>query len=161
MYITAPPEESEVEYYQEHENLTVLVHVIGTAARDEEQQLANILGSPVTINESALRWRAAVDLVAVLDTSGSMVGTKLTLMKRAMRLVVRILGPANRLSIVAFASNAHRVMALRRMTKEGRRATLEALDSLSCSGRTSIAKGNNNLAAMSAKQSDSHNYASL
>ncbi|MCO5599497.1 hypothetical protein L7F22_053602 [Adiantum nelumboides] len=141
VYITALPEESEVEYHQERENLTVLVHVKGAPAQDEEQQLANMLGSPATINEGAQRRRAAVDLVAVLDTSGSMTGTKLTLMKRAMRLVVRSLGPSDRLSIVAFASNVRRVLALRRMTEEGRRAALEALDSLSCTGGTSIADG--------------------
>ncbi|KAI5076403.1 hypothetical protein GOP47_0008468 [Adiantum capillus-veneris] len=141
MHISALPEESEVVYHQQRENLTVLVHVKGAAARDEEQQLANMLGTPATINEGARRRRAAVDLVAVLDISGSMAGTKLTLMKRAMRLVVRSLGPSDRLSIVAFASNARRVLALRRMTEEGRRAALEAIDSLSCTGGTSIADG--------------------
>ncbi|KAH7299490.1 hypothetical protein KP509_24G014600 [Ceratopteris richardii] len=142
MQITALPEETEIPSTEERGSLTVLVHVKGAAARDEEQQLANMLGSPATVsNGCAQRRRAAVDLVAVLDISGSMAGTKLTLMKRAMRLVVRSLGPADRLSIVAFASSARRVLALRRMTEEGRRAAMEALDSLSCTGGTSIADG--------------------
>ncbi|MCO5607738.1 hypothetical protein L7F22_061938 [Adiantum nelumboides] len=72
MYIRALPEESEVEYHQERENLTVLVHVKGATARDKEQQLANILGSPATINEGAQPWWVVVDLVAVLATTGSM-----------------------------------------------------------------------------------------
>lgn len=140
MQITALPEESEVLFSDERENLTILVHVKGAAARDEEQQLANMLGSSATVLQGA-QWRAAIDLVAVLDISGSMAGSKLTLMKRAMRLVVRSLGSSDRLSIVAFASKAWRVIPLRRMTEEGRRAALEALDTLACTGGTSIADG--------------------
>lgn len=140
MHITALAEEREVLFCEERESLTVLVHVKGGAAPDEEKQLANMLGNSATVLQGA-QMRAAVDLVAVLDISGSMAGSKLTLMKRAMRLVVRSLGPSDRLSLVAFASQAWRIIPLRRMTEEGRRAALEALDTLACTGGTSIADG--------------------
>ncbi|MBO8584317.1 hypothetical protein INO15_14430, partial [Staphylococcus aureus] len=47
--------------------------------------------------------RAPIDLVTVLNVSGSMAGAKLQMLKRAMRLVVSSLGSADRLSIVAFS----------------------------------------------------------
>ncbi|KAM0915831.1 hypothetical protein ACQ4PT_010582 [Festuca glaucescens] len=45
---------------------------------------------------------AAIGLVAVLDVSGSMAGTKLALLTRAMSLVIESLGPNDRLSVIAF-----------------------------------------------------------
>ncbi|WMV14226.1 hypothetical protein MTR67_007611 [Solanum verrucosum] len=52
--------------------------------------------------------RAPIDLDTVLDISGNMNGTKLTLLKKAMCLVIENLGPFDQLSIVTFSSIAHR-----------------------------------------------------
>ncbi|KAK6796394.1 hypothetical protein RDI58_004095 [Solanum bulbocastanum] len=52
--------------------------------------------------------RAPIGLVTVLDVSGNMNGTKLTLLKKAMCLVIENLGPFYQLSIVTFSSIAHR-----------------------------------------------------
>ena len=61
--------------------------------------------------------RAPVDLVTVLDVSGSMVGRKLELLKDAMGFPVDILGPADRLSVVSFSDQARRVTPLARMSE--------------------------------------------
>ncbi|KAL0392182.1 UNVERIFIED_CONTAM: E3 ubiquitin-protein ligase WAV3 [Sesamum radiatum] len=60
--------------------------------------------------------RAPIDLVTVLDVSGSMCGAKLEMLKRAMRLVISSLGSADRLSILAFSAAPKRLLPLRRMT---------------------------------------------
>uniref|UniRef100_A0A5B7CCN2 RING-type E3 ubiquitin transferase n=1 Tax=Davidia involucrata TaxID=16924 RepID=A0A5B7CCN2_DAVIN len=85
--------------------------------------------------------RAPIDLVTVLDVSGSMAGSKLTLLKRAVRFVIQNLGPSDRLSIVAFSSGAQRIFPLRRMSDRGREDAVLAVNSLSSNGGTNIVEG--------------------
>ncbi|KAJ7557848.1 hypothetical protein O6H91_04G012300 [Diphasiastrum complanatum] len=85
--------------------------------------------------------RAPLDLVTVLDVSGSMAGTKLLLLKHAMAFVVQNLSPADRLSVIAFSSTAKRLFPLRRMVPEGRQAALQAIDALISTGGTNIGEG--------------------
>lgn len=68
-------------------------------------------------------------------------GTKLVLLKRAVRFVVQHLGPADRLAVVAFSSSARRVLRLQRMTHEGRDMAIIAVNSLSSGGGTNIVEG--------------------
>ncbi|XP_062100148.1 E3 ubiquitin-protein ligase WAV3 [Humulus lupulus] len=82
--------------------------------------------------------RAPVDLVAVLDASGSMTGTKLQMLKRAMRLVISSLGSADRLSIVAFSTVSKRLLPLSRMTARGQLAARRIVDRLVCGEGTSV-----------------------
>ncbi|KAG6389749.1 hypothetical protein SASPL_151222 [Salvia splendens] len=85
--------------------------------------------------------RAPVDLVTVLDISGSMAGTKLALLKRAMGFVIQNLGPNDRLAVIAFSSTARRLFPLRRMSESGRQQALQAVNSLVANGGTNIAEG--------------------
>ncbi|KAL3504992.1 hypothetical protein ACH5RR_034833 [Cinchona calisaya] len=81
--------------------------------------------------------RAPIDLVTVLDVSGSMSGAKLHMLKRAMRLVISSLGSADRLSIVAFSASPKRLLPLRRMNHHGQRSARRIIDRLACSQGTS------------------------
>ncbi|KAG6412707.1 hypothetical protein SASPL_125392 [Salvia splendens] len=85
--------------------------------------------------------RAPVDLVTVLDVSGSMAGTKLALLKRAMGFVIQNLGPNDRLAVIAFSSTARRLFPLRRMSEAGRQQALQSVNSLVANGGTNIAEG--------------------
>ncbi|CAN6285729.1 unnamed protein product [Urochloa humidicola] len=85
--------------------------------------------------------RAPLDLVTVLDVSGSMAGTKLALLKHAMSFVIQALGPNDRLSVIAFSSTARRLFPLRRMTLTGKQRALQDVSSLVASGGTNIADG--------------------
>lgn len=85
--------------------------------------------------------RAPVDLVTVLDISGSMAGTKLALLKRAMGFVIQNLGPADRLAVIAFSSTARRLFPLRKMSDTGKQHALQAVNSLAANGGTNIAEG--------------------
>ncbi|CAL4924987.1 unnamed protein product [Urochloa decumbens] len=68
--------------------------------------------------------RAPLDLVTVLDVSGSMQGPKLQLVKRARCFVIDQLGPADRLSVVVFSNGGRRVTRLARMNAAGKAAGL-------------------------------------
>ncbi|CAO2170889.1 unnamed protein product [Urochloa humidicola] len=85
--------------------------------------------------------RAALDLVTVLDISGSMEGTKLALVKQAMGFVIDNLGPRDRLSIVTFSDNARRIIRLTRMSDGGKALARGAMESVTSYGLTNIGDG--------------------
>ncbi|KAI3979638.1 hypothetical protein MKX01_013733 [Papaver californicum] len=74
--------------------------------------------------------RAPVDLVTILDVSGSMRGTKILLLKRAMGFVIDNLGPFDRLSVITFSSDARRLFPLFLMTDSGKQHGLQAVNYL-------------------------------
>ncbi|KAF0929822.1 hypothetical protein E2562_025957 [Oryza meyeriana var. granulata] len=82
--------------------------------------------------------RAPLDLVTVLDVSGSMVGNKLALLKQAMGFVIDNLGPGDRLCVISFSSGASRLMRLTRMTDGGKAHAKCAVESLTARGGTNI-----------------------
>ncbi|XP_024011577.1 uncharacterized protein LOC112086693 [Eutrema salsugineum] len=99
------------------------------------------LKAPAASNSSSSSSRAPVDLVTVLDVSGSMAGTKLALLKRAMGFVIQNLGPFDRLSVISFSSTARRNFPLRLMTETGKQEALQAVNALVSNGGTNIAEG--------------------
>ncbi|GFQ04464.1 uncharacterized protein sll0103 [Phtheirospermum japonicum] len=97
--------------------------------------------APPLLDDSRRLERAPIDLVAVLDVSASMAGSKLSLLKRAVHFVIDSLGLADRLSVVSFSSSARRIFPLRRMTHAGHEDARLAVDSLSSNGGTNVVAG--------------------
>jgi Mg-chelatase subunit ChlD len=123
---------SEISQSDYKENFTVLIHL--------KAPISSVNFSDHGLEESR-STRAPVDLITVLDVSGSMAGTKLALLKRAMGFVIQNLGSSDRLSIIAFSSTARRLFPLRRMSESGRQQSLLAVNSLAANGGTNIAEG--------------------
>ncbi|VAH33944.1 unnamed protein product [Triticum turgidum subsp. durum] len=113
------------------DNFAVLVHL----------KAPGITGSGTEAAGDAPAQRAPVDLVTVLDVSSSMHGSKLALLKQAMRFVIDILGPDDRLSVVSFSSRARRVTRLTRMSDAGKALCVRAVESLTARTGTNIAEG--------------------
>lgn len=99
------------------------------------------LKAPSLSDDARSSQRAPIDIVTVLDVSGSMQGTKLDLLKRAVHFVIDNLGVSDRLSIVSFSDQARRMLPLRRMTEDGREDAKRAVDSLIACGGTNIVEG--------------------
>ncbi|XP_010488284.1 PREDICTED: uncharacterized protein LOC104766149 [Camelina sativa] len=93
------------------------------------------------VSDDERRTRAPLDLIAVLDVSGSMHGVKLELMKKAMGFVIQNLGETDRLSVISFSSTALRLFPLRLMSDTGKQAAMQAVNSLAARGGTNIAEG--------------------
>lgn len=129
------PEVPAVQRSASHDNFNVLIHLKAPLTSGRHNSSRNQTLLPVFQNS-----RVPVDLVTVLDVSGSMAGTKLALLKRAMGFVVQNLGPSDRLSVIAFSSTARRLFPLRRMTETGRQQALQAVNSLVSNGGTNIAE---------------------
>ncbi|XP_042476085.1 E3 ubiquitin-protein ligase WAV3-like [Macadamia integrifolia] len=131
------PEVSAVSRLTSLDSFNVLIHLKAPVASSGQNMAIGEADMPATSQTS----RAPVDLVTVLDVSGSMAGTKLALLKRAMGFVIQNLGPSDRLSVIAFSSTARRLFPLRRMTDAGRQHALLAVNSLISNGGTNIAEG--------------------
>nr|AAO22679.1 unknown protein [Arabidopsis thaliana] len=93
------------------------------------------------VSDDARRARAPLDLITVLDVSGSMDGVKMELMKNAMSFVIQNLGETDRLSVISFSSMARRLFPLRLMSETGKQAAMQAVNSLVADGGTNIAEG--------------------
>ncbi|KAJ7970448.1 Zinc finger (C3HC4-type RING finger) family protein [Quillaja saponaria] len=130
------PEFSTIPRSKSYCNFSVLIH-LKAAATFSTQNLRNHTSLP-HVSQTP---RAPVDLVTVLDISGSMAGTKLALLKRAMGFVIQNLGSNDRLSVIAFSSTARRLFPLHRMSDSGRQQALQAVNSLVANGGTNIAEG--------------------
>ncbi|KAL8166848.1 hypothetical protein V2J09_008347 [Rumex salicifolius] len=124
------PEVSSVQRDKSLDSFTVLIHL--------EATIDNAVMDVPLVSQSS---RTPIDLVTVLDISGSMEGSKLSLLKRAMGFVIQNLNPNDRLSVVSFSSTARRLFPLIRMTERGQQQALQAVDSLKASGGTNIAEG--------------------
>ncbi|WJZ88665.1 hypothetical protein VitviT2T_007943 [Vitis vinifera] len=131
------PEVSAVPRSTSHNNFTVLIHLKAPLTSGRQNSGTN----QTNMQPTSQSCRAPVDLVTVLDVSGSMAGTKLALLKRAMGFVIQSLGPCDRLSVISFSSTARRLFPLRRMTDTGRQQALQAVNSLVSNGGTNIAEG--------------------
>jgi len=85
--------------------------------------------------------RQPMDIMCVLDVSGSMQGDKIRQVQDATRFIVEQADPKDRLSIVSFNSNAARVLRLRKMNAEGKNEATVSTLRLAAGGGTSIASG--------------------
>ncbi|KAJ8768849.1 hypothetical protein K2173_023753 [Erythroxylum novogranatense] len=129
------PEVTAVSKSTSYDNFNVLVHL--KAPNPSGRHNSRNHEIPTFSRDS----RAPIDLVTVLDVSGSMGGTKLVLLKRAMGFVIQNLAPFDRLSVISFSSTARRLFPLHHMTENGKYEALRAVNSLTSDGSTDIAEG--------------------
>ncbi|KAL3138377.1 hypothetical protein ABBQ32_006179 [Trebouxia sp. C0010 RCD-2024] len=99
--------------------------------------LASITGSQIASD----RQRAPLDLVAVLDRSGSMAGGKLNAVKKTMNFLVQQMSAVDRLSIVTFSNDVLTDLPLRRMTESNKAAAQLAISKVYPSGGTNLSGG--------------------
>lgn len=85
--------------------------------------------------------RQPMDLVVVLDVSGSMNGERISQVKDATRFIVDQARQGDRISIVSFNSCARRELRLRMMDSAGKDEANRIATLLSAAGGTSIAAG--------------------
>eukprot|EP00966_Prymnesium_polylepis_P123270 2849962-Prymnesium_polylepis.1 len=86
--------------------------------------------------------RQPVDIVAVVDRSGSMQGEAMAQLKRTLRLLVENgLSSDDKLSIVAFDNQVTTPLPLTQQTVAGREAALAAISKLEVGGQTNLSGG--------------------
>lgn len=85
--------------------------------------------------------RLGVDLVTVLDISGSMRGERINKMKIAMRFLLKKLGGTDRLSVVTFNRKAARLCPLRKITSNSQNEIIELINNLEARSTTNTQAG--------------------
>jgi Mg-chelatase subunit ChlD len=103
---------------------------------NRQQVLLELIGASPTGE------RLGLDLVAVLDVSGSMeMEDRIDKMKTAMQFVIKKLSPIDRLSIVAFSDDAERLCHLRSVTQDSQAHLKYLVDRLRPINCTNIQAG--------------------
>eukprot|EP00405_Crypthecodinium_cohnii_P026395 CAMPEP_0206487378 /NCGR_PEP_ID=MMETSP0324_2-20121206/41605_1 /ASSEMBLY_ACC=CAM_ASM_000836 /TAXON_ID=2866 /ORGANISM="Crypthecodinium cohnii, Strain Seligo" /LENGTH=598 /DNA_ID=CAMNT_0053965847 /DNA_START=207 /DNA_END=2003 /DNA_ORIENTATION=+ len=85
--------------------------------------------------------RQPLDIICVLDVSGSMSGNKIDLLKDAVRFIINESEATDRVGIVTFESQATRHLRLRRMDTMGKDEATRAVIMLNAGGGTRISTG--------------------
>ena len=92
-------------------------------------------------DDATAEQKVPLDVVCVLDNSGSMSGGKLASLKTAMEFVISTLGKNDRLSVVNFNSHATTLHGLKKMNPANQRASTAQLRDLRATGGTNILEG--------------------
>ena len=85
--------------------------------------------------------KAPLDIVVVLDHSGSMAGERMNLAKEACYHLLQYLGPQDRMALVRFDHRAVRLTRLLTMTKEHKSIITQDIRSMEADGGTNITAG--------------------
>ena len=85
--------------------------------------------------------RAPIDLVAVIDRSGSMIGEKLELVKKVLHFVVSHLKYFDRLGIVIYDNNVQEIAPLTKVTQTNRIQLDGSIDKIYGDGSTNLSGG--------------------
>ncbi|KAJ3343878.1 hypothetical protein HDU93_005161 [Gonapodya sp. JEL0774] len=91
--------------------------------------------------ERVTTTRPPCDLVAVLDKSGSMSGSKMDAVRQTLKFMIEEMSPGDRLSLVAFDTQVREVLPLVCVSPQNRDRLEDAIRSLNAGGGTNIALG--------------------
>jgi Mg-chelatase subunit ChlD len=102
-------------------------------------RVSTVFTPSTTMNEE----KTPLDVVCVLDNSGSMSGSKIDNLKAAMEFVISTLSDKDRLSVVTFNSNATALQGLWKMNDIRKETTRRNIQSIVAGGGTDIYAGMN------------------
>ncbi|KAL5220444.1 hypothetical protein ABZP36_025157 [Zizania latifolia] len=115
--------------------LTKYHNPVASLAPNDQEVMLELKGS------SSSTDRAGLDLVAVIDVSGSMEGDEINKVKAALIFIIRKLSDLDRLSIVTFSDMATRHCPLRFVTEVAQAELTAIVDGLRAYGVTNIKHG--------------------
>eukprot|EP00483_Globobulimina_turgida_P001321 UN01323 len=85
--------------------------------------------------------RAAIDLVCVIDESGSMQGDRIILVKQTVEFIIKNLESNDRFGIVGFANESRDILSLTKMDNKGREIALNECNKIKAQGGTALCNG--------------------
>ena len=110
------------------------------AGYSRSEQPARCLAS-LRATEAVAPERCPLDLVLVIDKSGSMAGEKMELTKQTANLVAKELGDMDRLSIITYDSDVSCAMKLSNMDAHGKKLAAAAISSIHPGSTTNLSGG--------------------
>ena len=112
----------------------------GRSAYGREAQVVRYMAS-LRACEHTPADRKPIDLVLVIDKSGSMSGEKMELTKETAELVAKELGASDRLSIVTYDTGVYCPMPLAAMDKKGKAMAAETIGEIRPGSATNLSGG--------------------
>ena len=85
--------------------------------------------------------RTSVDLICVMDVSGSMSGEKIQLVKDTMNFLLETLTPSDRLSLISFNNSGRRICGLKSVCPKNMPMLSDSIKQLVAGGGTRIMAG--------------------
>jgi Ca-activated chloride channel homolog len=98
------------------------------------------LGFATNLDEKSWK-REPLNLIAVIDKSGSMAGRPLDLVKRGLTDLLKQLTPEDQLSIVLYGDTTHVHLAPTRTDNQNKKSVQQAIDSIQSAGSTYMEAG--------------------
>ena len=92
-------------------------------------------------SQDKMERESDVDLLCVIDISGSMKGNKLNKIKLSLKTIISFMTPKDRLCIILFNDNAKIYLNLAFMTDETKKQYLEKIEKITAKGGTNILSG--------------------
>jgi Mg-chelatase subunit ChlD len=82
-----------------------------------------------------------VDLICIVDVSGSMSGEPINLVKESLKYLVKLMNETDNFALVTFSSSSQIVNDLTKMTEENKSIILDNIENLNAGGGTNIYSG--------------------
>ena len=82
-----------------------------------------------------------VDLICIVDVSGSMSGEPINLVKESLKYLVKLMNETDNFALVTFSSSSQTINNLTKMTKENKNLILDNIENLYAYGGTNIYSG--------------------
>ena len=100
--------------------------------------------TPIVVNivsEEIKEKNSNVELICVIDVSGSMTGEKITLVKQSLKVLLEMMGDKDKLGLVLFNHQAEKLLDLTYTTSENKQRIIKSIDSIRAGGGTYILGG--------------------
>ena len=82
-----------------------------------------------------------VDLICIVDVSGSMYGEPLNLVKESLKCLLKLMNDTDNFALVTFSGSSYLINDLTKMTKENKNLILDNIENLRAGGGTNIYSG--------------------
>ncbi|CAK64168.1 unnamed protein product (macronuclear) [Paramecium tetraurelia] len=96
------------------------------------------LDQAVTQNQK--NQRVGVDLICLIDISGSMIGVKIEMVKASLIVLLQFLGDNDRLQLITFDNDAHRLTPLKTVTNQNKSYFTQIIKQIKANGGNRISE---------------------
>jgi Ca-activated chloride channel homolog len=122
--------------------LFCLIGEAGPVSLPHQQQAEVLVGLSFATNLDGEKWRRPpLNIVAVVDKSGSMQGEPLDLVRRSLAQVIEQLQPGDQLAVVLYGDRSHVYLPQTRLTAASKREMLHAVAGIESAGSTNMESG--------------------
>ena len=131
-----------MEYCKPEENKDSLSKKINISVLQSQKLFNKNTAFVVSLSsKDKLERESDVDLLCVIDISGSMKGKKLSQLKFSLKSIISFMTPKDRLCIILFNDKANIYLDLAFMTEETKTKYLEKIEKITARGGTNILSG--------------------